>query len=589
MSQPEVAERAPRGGLDRIMRAAFTRFVTTHGLYVALLAVLLPVYWWQLRYGVDISDEGYYVVHPASWLRTSSAETGNLSPHQFSAVLYYPLVRVYALLHPDLAGIILFLRRAYLCGSVLTCFAAYRFFLRVVSPAVATLSALSLLVFIPLSLPTLSYNTLALFGLGSGLFTLARALIDRDATGKGGWPSLVVATGLMAIGGCAYPSVALLAPLAIAALFWLFPTQRRYLLIAFVALVLFAGAVFTVITIQLGGLERVAEIVDFSRKLYAGSMGEKIEAARESLFGMGQLYLPCSLTLLLGTVRRIFRSAAARPLFLVGLIAVVGWWLTGNRPSALFTKGHDVVFILCAGFLPLLPLPRPSLPPADRLLAVMLLVGLFGGVLVASSAVAGLINYPILGILAVSCGLALSARGDGRSEAVVAGACGVVAVVAWSTLTYVYAEVPLASPTVAPTAYSGHVRRGPYDGLRTQPWKRDLLEGVKDQLRLYESRCRTIDFWMSSSGLYLDTPFELRTPMPYWLEDVKTTHLREKLIRHYENERNRPDLVILWTMTQQQDTTVNREQLAVLAAHYREQKAESPIRIFLRADLADEK
>jgi len=568
------------------MRAAFTRFVTTHGLFVALLAVLLPVYLWQLKFGVDISDEGYYVVHPVSWLRSSPAETGNLSPHQFSAVLYYPLVRVYALIQPDLTGIILFLRRAYLCGSLLTCFASYRFFLRVVSPAVAAAAALSLLVFIPLSLPAVSYNTLALFGLGGGLFTLSRALIDRDATGKGGWLSLVVSSALMAIGGCAYPSVAILAPLALAALFWLFPTQRRYLLIAFAALVFFAAAVFAVITAQLGGLERVADIFDFSRRLYSGSMGEKIEKAGARLSSEGQLWLPCVIALLLGVIRRIFRSPAVRPLYLVGLVAVTGWWLTCNRPTGLFTKGHDVVFILCAGFLPLLPLPRPSLSTADRLLSVTLLVGLVGGLLVASSAVAGLINFPILGILTVGSGIALSARGDGRSEAVAAGAFGVVACVAWGTLTYVYAELPVASPAVAPTTYTGHVRRGPYDGLYTQTWKRDLLENVKNQLRPFESRCRTIDFWMSSSGLYLDTPFELRTPMPYWLEEKKAPHLREKLSRHYEDERNRPDLVILWTLTENQDTGVNHEQLAVLAARYREQKAESPLRIFLRSDLA---
>lgn len=589
MPQSKPAVRPdPRGGLHRIMRAALTRFVTTHGLFVTLLAVLLPVYAWQIKFGVDISDEGYYVVHPVSWLRSTPAETGNLSPHQFSAVLYSPLVRAYALVQPDLTGIILFMRRAYLCGSLVLCFAGYRFFLRVVSPAVATAASLSLLVFIPLSLPAVSYNTLALFGLGSGLFTLSRALIDRDATGNGGWVSLVVSTALMAVGGCAYPSVAVIAPLALAALFWLFPAQRQYLMVAFAALVLFAGAVFALITAQLGGLHRVADIFDFSRRLYSGSMGEKIEKGGESVFGGGQLRLPCVIALLLGVIGRIFRSAAVRPLFLVGLIAVAGWWLTCNRPTGLFTKGHDVVFILCAGFLPLLPLPRPSLPAADRLLAVMLLVGLAGGVLVATSAVAGLINFPVLGILAVSSGLALSARGDGRSEAVAAAACGVVACVAWGTLTYVYAELPVASPSVAPTTYLGHVRRGPYAGLYTQEWKRDLLENVKRQLALYESRYRTVDFWMSSSGLYLDTPFELRTPMPYWLEEKKTPHLWEKLAQHYRDERNRPDLVILWTLTEKQDEGVNREQLAVLAAHYREQKAESPIRIFLRNDLADQ-
>jgi hypothetical protein len=96
-----------------------------------------------------------------------------------------------------------------------------------------------------------------------------------------------------------------------------------------------------------------------------------------------------------------------------------------------------------------------------------------------------------------------------------------------------------------------------------------------------------VDFWMSSTGLYLLTPFELRTPMPYWLEDRKTGHLRATLTRFYEDERHRPDMVVLWTMTENQDQLVNREQLAVLAQHYREQlPAKPPLRIFLRNDVA---
>lgn len=566
------------------MRTAVSRFLARHGFFVVLAAVLLPVYWWQLKYGVDISDEGYYAVLPVSWLRSSPADTGNLSPHQFSAVLYFPLVKAYSLARPDLTGLILFLRRAYLCGSFLFCLSGYRFFSRVSSPAVAAAAALALFVYIPLGLPAVSYNTLALFGIGGGLFTLARALLDREITGVGGWVSMAFATALMAVGGCAYPSVAVLAPLALAGLFCLFPAQRRYLLSASLVWVGCTGVVLTLIAAQLGGPERLGDVFDFSRKLYAGSMGEKVEAAGNSLFGQGQLLLPCSLLLTLGVARRIFPNAAFRPLHLVGCVAVAGWWLTGNRPSALFTKGHDVVFLYCAAFLPLLPLPRRSLPAGDRMLAVLFLVGVGGGGLVASSAVAGLINFPVLGILAVACGLALAGRGVGTSESLAAGACGVVASVAWATLTYVYAEVPLASPTVEPTAYPARIKRGPYAGLRTQPWKRDLLENVGNQLKPYESRCRTADFWMSSSGLYLFTPFELRTPMPYWLEDVKTTHLHEKLREHYTDPHNRPDLVVLWTMTQSQDQTVDREQLAVLAEHYVEQPAQSPIRIFVRND-----
>lgn len=560
-------------------------FVRTHGPFLAFAVVMLPLYAWRMLYGVDVSDEGYYAVLPVSWLRSTPAETGDLSPHQFSAVLYYPLVWLYSLARPDLTGLILFLRWGYLAGSFATCVAGYRFFAKVVSPTVATAAAGSLFAFIPLGLPAVSYNTLALFGLASGLFTLARAILDREATGTRQWWAVGMATLLLAAGGCAYPSVAVLAPLSLAALFVLFPTQRRLVLVTFFGWGVCTVAVLGIITAKLGGVGRMAEVIDFTRKLYSGSVGEKVAGAGESLFGLGRLWIPCSLTALLGVLRRLRPMPVTRLLHLTGCIGVGVWWLATDRIPALFTKSHDLVTMLCVGFLPLLTVPRKSLPVADRLVAVYFLIGLVGGLLVASSAVTGLVNFPVLGIVAVACGLALAGRGEKPSPMEPLAAFGLVGSLVWASLTYMYAEVPLWKPTEAPAAMPLTVEHGPYAGLRTAQWRMDILNSVGSQLRPYEGRCRTADFWTSSSGLFLLTPFELRTPMPYWMEDAKTTNLHEKLKAHYADERNRPDLVVLWTMTQEQDTKVDREQLAVLAGHYAEQPAEPPIRIFLRKDV----
>lgn len=196
--------------------------------------------------------------------------------------------------HPDLTGLILFLRWGYLAGSFATCVAGYRFFVRAVSPVTATAAAGSLFAFIPLGLPAVSYNTLALFGLASGVFTLARAIIDREANGTGQRWAVAVSSLLLAAGGCAYPSVAVLAPLSLASVFWLFPTQRRFVLAAFVGWVVCTATILGIVTAKLGGFGRLAEVIDFTRKLYSGSVGEKVEAAGVSLFGDGQLWMPCA-------------------------------------------------------------------------------------------------------------------------------------------------------------------------------------------------------------------------------------------------------------------------------------------------------
>jgi hypothetical protein len=273
------------------------------------------------------------------------------------------------------------------------------------------------------------------------------------------------------------------------------------------------------------------------------------------------------------------------------VVAVAVWWIVSERPPALFARGHDLVMLVCFAGVPLLWRPGRHRTPAERVLIALFVTGVVGGLMTAFSATNGLINFCVLGVLAGTAGLAWAMQrmdGSPRLPTAVSGllSLGVVGCVAWASLCVIYGEEQLSRPWLVREKYPLRVNEGPFAGLRTWQWKHDLLRMVDGRLKPYESTARTADFWTSASGLYLLTPFELRTPMPYWLENARTGGLTDRLTRHYADAANRPDVVVLWTLYEDQDRGIHRVQKQLLADHYRELPAEIPIRIFLRSDLS---
>lgn len=76
-------------------------------IYLAWI-LFTVVFLWRLTLGVDHSDESYYAIAPVSWTRSNPVDTGNLSIHQFSGCITYPLIQAYAWITPSLHGLILF-------------------------------------------------------------------------------------------------------------------------------------------------------------------------------------------------------------------------------------------------------------------------------------------------------------------------------------------------------------------------------------------------------------------------------------------------------------------------------------------------
>jgi hypothetical protein len=191
-------------------------------LAVSLLAVLgLTLYGYRLTLGPDLGDEASYANLVIGRLRAPRGDTGDHSPHQPSALLLEPFVRLYARFVPDFRGVILLLRCLY-AGMALLSGAAVWLLLRrmLVAPAALAL-ALIPVAFIPWGLPAPSYNTLGMLGTIAALCLSSTHLLHLWARPAQRPPlgGLLVPTagGLFALSVLAYPTL-----LVSAAAFFLF-------------------------------------------------------------------------------------------------------------------------------------------------------------------------------------------------------------------------------------------------------------------------------------------------------------------------------------------------------------------------------
>ena len=143
--------------LGDLAKLAFTSLVG--------LAVIGLTYW-RLYYGIDFTDESFYVVVPYRLVlggRPFVDETA--VAQQLAAILFYPLIRAYYAV-AGATGIVLFVRHLQFLFSLAVSLAVVLALRSVLETRRAVLVGLAVVAFVPFNIHSLSYNTL-----GGGLFT----------------------------------------------------------------------------------------------------------------------------------------------------------------------------------------------------------------------------------------------------------------------------------------------------------------------------------------------------------------------------------------------------------------------------------
>ena len=150
---------------------------------VALATVYLS--WRRLYYGVDFTDESFYLALPLRFALGDIPLRDEQNLAQFAAVLVLPLVRVFLWLAGGIEGLVLFMRHLHLAFTALIGLSVFLAVRETLQWRAALVTACICLVFVPFNIHGLSYNTM-----GSGFLTIGcfLGLYASNDPARRAWP-----------------------------------------------------------------------------------------------------------------------------------------------------------------------------------------------------------------------------------------------------------------------------------------------------------------------------------------------------------------------------------------------------------------
>jgi hypothetical protein len=167
-----------KGLLHALRARTAKREIVLYVVAVAISLFALGATLKRIRLGVDYTDEAFYIGIPYRFAMGDRPFVDELNIVQTSAFFTYPFVKVYTMI-AGTTGIFLFMRVLFVTFMACVGVAAARLAsTRVTAPA-ALLIGTSCVIYLPGSVPALSYNTIGMGLLSIGLFTTTRWLLIR--------------------------------------------------------------------------------------------------------------------------------------------------------------------------------------------------------------------------------------------------------------------------------------------------------------------------------------------------------------------------------------------------------------------------
>lgn len=168
-------------------------------------AITVLTTFWRLHFGVDLTDESFYVVCAHRFALGARPFFEELEMHQTAFILLALPVKAYLLFANGLEGIALYLRYLYFIFQLILFFLLYRVLKNFLQRELSFLIALTCLAFAPFNIPNLNNNTL-----GSGLLTLGLFLGLFFILKQDFWLSLFLSGLSLALAAVSYPTLILI-------------------------------------------------------------------------------------------------------------------------------------------------------------------------------------------------------------------------------------------------------------------------------------------------------------------------------------------------------------------------------------------
>jgi hypothetical protein len=498
-------------------------------LLAAGLLVALGLSYWRLYYGVDFTDEAWYVAVPYRFVLGGKPYVDELSvPQTTAGVLLYPFVWAYHAL-VGRSGIVLFVRHVHFLVALAIGASVSVALRRVAGATTAFLAGLAAFSFVPFAIPSVSYDSL-----GSGLFTAGTLLGFLSLARPRARPWAGLCLGLAAF---SYPPL-ILGVVASCAL-RLFVNRRQprgELVISAIALAV-PVAGFALLAAVAGPHQIISDYRRSSH--YLGQAGgltklHGIAAHLKDTFPLWYL-AAAGLLLLAWSWARGWKRLAAVVLVLLPLTGL------SQHPRS-YTASLD--FVAHAGWLalPLLYALRRRQEAVELFVAVWI-PALVGGLVTAYSSANGGVNFGVGFFPAVVVSLVFatwSLQELGEREALPASSAALLL----ALVVFVIDVVPVYRDAQL-LKLNTMISSGPYAGLVTNRPKAVFLDDLNRDLASVGASCR-ISFFVDFPAGYLLTPAQPDTSA-VWTATVSrrlTNAYHDDLIRYWVTH-GYPDVIVL--------------------------------------------
>ncbi len=494
---------------------------------------MVGVAYWRSWYGVDLTDESFYIVLPWRFAEGASPFVDETTVSQQAGLLLAPFVWLWREL-VGVDGVVLYVRHLQFLFSLLVAAAVFVGLRSVVRRASVTLLAsVPAVVFVPFDIRSLSYKTL-----GSGLFTAGCFLAFRALAPRASSWWLVVGGLCHGLAVFAYPSLAGAVVAAFVARLVLEPRRWGRELLAFGLPSLCVVGVAMGSVLGSAGVHAVADGYGRSSKYLGHSVdaGKLGDVFRHQWTTLHYWYLLVP-ALVLVLVAWRFRRPLAVPLLLA--LPVLCLPVAADRALDSYTSSLELVAHYGALALPLLLLVGRR-ADARRLFAAVWVPALLAGLATALSSNNGGVNFGVgflPAIFVTTAFLAWALEDAGVTQLAVVPAVVVpvlLLVLGWP----VYRDGPVSS-------LDATVSSGPFAGLRTSLNKKLWLEEIGRDLERVGPRCRIV-FLRDFPAGYLLSHSEPDTPSA-WIATItqdRTDAYQETFLRYWE-EHGLPDVAVL--------------------------------------------
>lgn len=516
-------------------------------LFLSYPLIIFLVVLYRLTLGVGYSDkiffgdESYYASFIDGWLKLGIGHNYNLMIHQTASWLIYPFSLFYRWLMGDLTGIILFFRILYLALSFLAAISFFCLGKRITSITNTTLVSLMIFLFIPFSLPTISYNTLGMLGLLIALCLFAIVILDLNK--KIHWSAFWGSAIFGSIAIIAYPSLIFAALFFLILTYFLLPSMEERLVLFRYGL----AAIFCLITLGILlcltlGLPHVLEMASFTNELnQVSNLSQKWKLAKSFLLSSPQFFLLTITGLILALFKAFYFKNNSLRWFNYIFFGNIIYFCLVSKPI-LFLNSHDFLFIMAlAGiYIPLQNLNRNRFP---SIINILYLTSLMAGLVTTATATYSLFNFCIGSLLAASLSILLINQNSKFSNQkkehqynqfiFILFLISSHLVMLFSSYSLLYGEEihPLKAPSV-------RISEGIFAGLLTTLEKSKTIQDINNILpqNIYDKSLTVF----GNQGCYLLTSL---TPKSLATWDGKIND-NNRVITFFKDKKNLPDFIL---------------------------------------------